>query len=176
MNELKIEVESTYRSLVARQSDNGDVDLGTTPDDIADAEEALKIKFPEALCYWLEYCNGTNAPLEISLGDDVEPASFVGIFPCVEWADLTLQFRSELAFWNGAFAKGEAQIVGPVKRKAVSDKWVLFSYGHGMYWFFDFEPEPLGTIGQIVVVYPMPDEHRVQVIAKDIIEFVGLLN
>ena len=173
--ELNDKIQAAYREFSASVELPGDIEPPANEIDISLAEANIGMAVPVEFRIALELFNGTNALVQLPLGVELEPAHFAGISPVQEWAVVSGQAREELSFWIDDFKRGLATVVGPVKPVPFHDEWIMISYGYGFYWFLDFCPELGGTLGQIVVVYPMPDEHRVQVVAPNFLVFLRLM-
>ncbi len=174
-SELRSKVEQTFKELAATVEYGSDVCGPASESEICEVERIIGKSMPAECRIALEFFNGTNALVELPIGEDAYPAHFGGIYPVEQWPEITKQWRKDLEFWGEDFAQGKVKVIGPVRPVPIHDDWVMFSYGYDFNWFLDFSPAPGGTVGQIVMLYAMPDEHRIQVMAPNFLVFLQLM-
>jgi cell wall assembly regulator SMI1 len=100
---------------------------------------------------------------------------FLEMLPTSEWLKNTQLCKEEWSFLEADLANDPPQTSGPARAVLIGKDRILFGMGHGVSWFLDFAPLEGGNPGQVIVVYAMPQEHHVFVIAPDLLSFFELV-
>jgi cell wall assembly regulator SMI1 len=96
---------------------------------------------------------------------------FLEMLPATDWLKSTQWCKTEWAHFEASLANDPPRTSGPARPILIDENRILISMAHGVYWFIDFAPLAGGHIGQVIAVYPMPQEHHVFVVAPDLVGF-----
>ena len=88
---------------------------------------------------------------------------------------MTKSSQNDLEWYRELDADDKVFIEGAVKPNVYNENRIFFSYGNGLYWFIDLDPGEGGVVGQVVMLYPMYQEHHIKVMAPDMLSFVELV-
>ena len=114
-------------------------------------------------------------PVVIQYDSPIGEIVFNGFYHALQWSDLTNSSQSDLEWYRELDVKDKVTVEGAVKPEIYNENRIFFSYGNGFYWFVDLDPGDGGVSGQVVMLYPMYQEHYLKVMAPDILSFAELI-
>jgi cell wall assembly regulator SMI1 len=100
---------------------------------------------------------------------------FLDMLAAADWAKSTEWCKKEWSYFEADLADDPPQCAGPAQAVLINEDRVLISMAHDLYWFIDFAPAEGGRIGQVIMVYAMPQDSHVFVIAPDLISFFEMI-
>ena len=152
---------------------------GLNESDIASVEAALQIPLPSVTKEVLHSFNfstkGQREPVLMERRSPIGELVFFDCVPAERWPDCTADCQNNLQWFKDLPPDDVVSVDGPVKPLVFSPHRVFFSYGKDLYWFMDFDPAAGGTVGQIVMLYPMYQENYLQIMAPDWLAFIERL-
>lgn len=114
-------------------------------------------------------------PAVIQHNSPIGEIVFNGFYSALQWSDLTNSSQSDLEWCRELDADDKIVVEGAAKPEIYNGNRIFFSYGNGLYWFMDLDPADGGLSGQVVMLYPMYQEHYIRVVAPDILSFAELI-
>ncbi|OEY67333.1 SMI1/KNR4 family protein [Marinobacter sp. X15-166B] len=132
-----------------------------SPADIHAVEQETGLSLPEDYKHFLKHHNGEDGTSWLAiLGDGNQLLPCDGIISQYKLdQDIAREFydpdMETIEFWKDRTASGVIFVDGPVKPLMRHPKWLPFTCMNGdVYRYFDYDPAPGGTPGQIIEVDP----------------------